>query len=456
MPWIRFMELPVLLATLDLFEDSRQEVAIWGELLEEILSALNQLQLTNGTGSVEFPFDRLLALQTQLPQSSLLEDMIAASMTSQLPVCHDGLPPTSSSSVTFAAPRFHRGGHLGRVPPDLISQYLAKDIWTDSTAKIIATLLYTRVASSYIFANWLNSGKWGRRSVDHIALTLSAFLDCPQSDVDEVTQIDKEVLPSIMEQLFSDWPVLGDKRLRRLQCICYITQRYSQRLPGLSPSVQLKFQAVPVESFAFEALHVAHCVLGVPACKELVIALLDRALRWAVRHFFNAGDHDEDSITALGILSECPRSKLFKANTSPHSENISRGNTHFKPHLVEPVMTTIVTSHLHDPAAVELAMSLVKNVELKVRAFAKPRMEAYLFNSLLSSIDCCKASCSIRTSSGFWITMAIPYKGMRSQIYLMCFSTCTVLIPVTLHISNRLYKHMEALCLLGIHGCYLS
>jgi len=438
MPWVRFMELPVLLTILDLFEGSRPQVTIWGEMLEEILFAFNQFQLSNGvpTGSAEFPFDRLLTLQTQLPQSSLLEDMIAASMATQLPVCHDGLLPTASSSATFAAPRFHRGGHLALVPPDLISQYLAKEIWTDSTAKIIATLLYIRVASFHTFVNWLNSGKWERQSVDHIAITLSAFLDCPQSDMDEVTQINKDVLSSIMEQLFSDWPVLGEKRLRRLQCMCYITQQYSQRLPGLSSSVQLKFQALPVESFAFEALHVVHCVSGVPGCKELVTALLDRALRWAVRHFSNAGDHDEDSTTALGILSECLRSNLLIANASPQSENISRGDTQFKPHLVEPVMTTIITSHLHDPAAVELALSLVKNVELKVRAFAKPRMGIYYYNSLLSSIDFCKASCSTQTSSGFWVTMGIPYKRMQSQVYSMCFSTYTPLTPATLHISN--------------------
>ncbi|KAL4075510.1 ribosome 60S biogenesis N-terminal-domain-containing protein [Scleroderma citrinum] len=347
-PWVRFMESPVLLAAIDIVGGLHQQVGASCDILEEMLFAFNQMQSANHTDAVELPLGRLLGFQTQLSQSSLLEDMIAVCMASQLPVCHDALPPPSLSFAMITTLHLPRGGHLTSVPPDLISRYLAKEIWSDSAAKIIAMLLYAHVASSPAFASWLGSGQWEQCSIDHIAMTFAAFLDCSQSVADDLTQIDQEVVTKILERLFSEWPALGEKRLSRLQCICYVLQRYGQRRPYLPAVVEQKFQALPVENFAFETLHVAHYALRVTACETLAGGLLDRALRWAVRHFSNVDGHDDDSVTALGIL-----------------RHISRGNFKFKPHLVEPVMAAIIKNRLHDPAAVEVAVSLVQNAELK-------------------------------------------------------------------------------------------
>lgn len=448
------MALPLLLDILGLFEGLHREVAGFDDILEEVLSVFHRIQFSNIGPTTEISLERLLRLRTQLPESLLLENMIAVALTSELPVCYDGLSPSPSSSAVVTS-RFPRGNHLTSVRPDLISEYLSKEVWTDSTAKVISTLLYAHVASSNIFASWLNGEKWEGRSIDHVAITLAAFLDSSQSNTDGPTQIDEKVLNTILEQLFSGWPVHGDGRLRRLDCICFILQRYSQKFPGLSSAVQLKFQALPIEKFGFEVLHVTRHVLKVPACELLATGLLDRALRWTVRHFSNANDYNEDSTIGLEILSESFRFKSSMPNASLPSGNISGGYNRFKLHLVEPVMTVIIKSHLHDPNAVELTVFLVKSVELKVRIlFQAEKWGLMNCDSQLSLIDFYKASCSTRTFPGFWAMAGVLYKKMLLQVYSS--QSFIYVLQILLHTSSPLYTHTEALCLLRTDGCYIS
>jgi nucleolar pre-ribosomal-associated protein 1 len=169
-------------------------------------------------------YSTIVAVAGATPSLPLLEDMIAMSLTSQIPLCHDGVPPTSLLCITIPALCLPRSGYLTSIPPNLSSQFLHRETWSDSIAKIVATLLYIQGSSSSAFATWLNNLKWWLHSIDHVAMILSAFLDLSQSNVDELIQLNKNVLENILEQLFSDWPSYGNNRLLCLQCICHILQ----------------------------------------------------------------------------------------------------------------------------------------------------------------------------------------------------------------------------------------
>ncbi|KAI6110769.1 ribosome 60S biogenesis N-terminal-domain-containing protein [Pisolithus croceorrhizus] len=347
-PWIRFMESSELYAVLNLIDNSQQQGSVISGFLEELLSAVDQLQGSNDGLPVEVPVARLLDLQKQLPESPLLEGMIARSLASQLPVAYDGILPTSLPSEGLALLRLPRHDHLTSLPPDLISQFLERETWTDSTAQIVAVLLYAQASSSPIAVHWLNSKKYQRLSIDHLSIVFAAFLDCSVSDADQVTQLSNDVLFGLLEQLLSEWPGLGERRLRRLQCICYVLQQDAQRRPRLSTLLQKKVLSLPLESFAFEAMYIVRRVLAVPGCESMVASFVDRVLQWAVRHISNSGDRDDDARNALELLT-----------------NVSRSKLKLKAHLVEPLLTIIVKSHLHDLAALDLAVSLLRNTELK-------------------------------------------------------------------------------------------
>ncbi|KIO12008.1 hypothetical protein M404DRAFT_994067 [Pisolithus tinctorius Marx 270] len=346
-PWIRFMELSELHAALDLIESSQEHGTDIHEFLEELLSAVNQSQSSNNESPAELPIARLLGLQKQLPESPLLEGMIAKTLASQLPVVHDGVLSASLCFEGLASLRLPRHNHLTSLPSDLISQFLGRETWSDSTAQIVAMLLYARASSSAVVVHWLNNKKYDRLSADHLAIIFAAFLDCPESDRDQVIQLDDDICCGLLEQLLSEWPGPGERRLRRLQCVCYALQQDFQRRHRLSTLLQQKLRVFPLESFSFEAMYIVRRVLAVPGCESLVASLVDRVLQWAVRYISNS-DHDNYSRNALELLA-----------------NVSKTNLKLKSHLVEPLLGVIIKGHLYDPATLDLAVSLLGNTDLK-------------------------------------------------------------------------------------------
>ncbi|KAI6044064.1 ribosome 60S biogenesis N-terminal-domain-containing protein [Pisolithus marmoratus] len=347
-PWIRFMESSELYATLNLIEASQQQGSVISGFLEELLSAVDQLQASANGRSAELPVARLLGLQAQLPESPLLEGMIARSLASQLPVAYDGIPSASLCFERLASLRLPRHDQLTSLPPDLISQFLEKETWTDSTAQVVAVLLYAQAPSFPAAAHWLNSKQYERLSADHLAILFAAFLDCSVSDGDQVIQLGDDVLCGLLEKLLFEWPGSGERRLRRLQCICYVLQQDAQRRSHLPALLQQKVHILPLESFAFEAMYIVRRVLTVPGCESLVASFVDRVLQWAVRQISNHGDHDNDTRNTLELLSD-----------------VSRSNLKLKAHLVEPLLAIIVKSRLYDPATLDLAVSLSRNTGLK-------------------------------------------------------------------------------------------
>lgn len=292
------MDTPDLFAALGLIDTVAEvQPSSTCELAEEILISLQQ-------NDACLPITCLLRLQVLLPRSSHLEDMLTSSLTSQLPLAYDGTAPSVSSTFGFSPLSMRVDGHLTSISRDLITQFLDKETWTDSTPKIIAALLYANMSTSPVFAKWLNATKWKGLSVDHLATTFAAFLDCLDPDADDLVLLEESVLCDILQQLITQWPDARESKLCRLRCICATLERHSRRRHHLSTILESKFQAFPITSFAMETMYIAHHTRHLMGCETLSDVLVDRALQWAIRHF--SGEcHDKDSqhtIIILGII----------------------------------------------------------------------------------------------------------------------------------------------------------
>ncbi|KAF9224544.1 hypothetical protein BS17DRAFT_780022 [Gyrodon lividus] len=350
-PWVKFMNAEELLGAVDLIQiHVKQQSSIVCETLEDILASLVQTMAQDSTLS-KLPASRLLTLQDLLPGSVLLEDMLAAALTSQLPCGLDGqIAFSDGQSLSTVLPNTQSAqtGELGALPPNLISQFLDKETWTNSTARVILVLLYANVASSQVYATWLNHKKWTQLSLHHLASTLAAFLDCIILSGGDLSHVNDEVLYNLFDELFPKESNTSYDRLRRLECVCRILELAGSRQPRLLSALQECVQGIRLVDLAFEVTYIAHKVLELPGCEALATSMTDRALQWAVRHFSNQDKNSEDSEDALSTL-----------------RNLAKHQTKLKPHLVEPLLTIIIQNRLSDTEVVELAVALVNSTPLK-------------------------------------------------------------------------------------------
>ncbi|KAF9233345.1 ribosome 60S biogenesis N-terminal-domain-containing protein [Melanogaster broomeanus] len=313
-PWIKFMNTEQLRAAVDLIQVDVKSPAVY-ETVEDILSALKQAMAQDSTLS-KLPASKLLGLQGLLPGSVLLEDMLSEALVSQLPCGFDGQITSSD------------GQRLSTVLP-----ILERETWTDSTTRIISVLLYTNVASSQIYASWLNSQKWTRLSMHHLASTLAAFLDFVRLSGGDLSRVNDEVLYSLIDRLFPKEPSAGHGSLWRLECIFRILELERSRQSRLLSALQDSIHGTRLVDLALETTYLA---------RKIVLC------NGPVRHFSNQDIDSEDSRDALANL-----------------ENVASRHATLKPHLVEPLLTIIIQNRLSDTDVVGLAVALVTNTPLK-------------------------------------------------------------------------------------------
>ncbi|KIJ58797.1 hypothetical protein HYDPIDRAFT_33810 [Hydnomerulius pinastri MD-312] len=326
-PWVKFMDAEELFSAIDVIEANPEpRSSSVCMILEDILTAIQRaITDPHGHTNSRLSVSRLLGLQALLPGSDLLEEMISTSLMSELPCGISGLTMLSSGqslSTVVSSLRSVGASHHASLPPDLISRFLEKDIWTESTAKVIMTLIYVNTLFSHMYTSWLNGEKWNDISIDHVASTFAAFLDCVALTGGDLSQINDGVLHSLLEQLLPQGSRTGHSRLR--------------------------IREIPIVDLAFETTYIARRVLVLTGSEALVSSLVDRALQWAVRHFSSEDADWEDSEDALVNL-----------------ENLAKRHPKLKAHLVEPLLTIVIQNRLADANIVELAVILVNNTALK-------------------------------------------------------------------------------------------
>lgn len=304
-PWVKFIGTEELLAAVDLVQANfGQEHAVVYDILEDILGTL---QDRTPRGSVpKIPALKLLELQGVLPECALIEDMLSATLVSQLPSGLDGQIAFAEGQPLSTVLSRTKPTHLSdlrSLPSDLISRSLGKDSWTDSTGSTIVVLLYSNPASLPAYVTWLNNKQWARFQAHTFASTLVAFLECTALTGGDLSQVNDDVLHTLLNQLFLCERCPRSSLTRNLECIHKILELSDTRRVRLVSALQERIQGTPIMDFVFEMTLLARKLLGVSGCDELTTSIVDRALQWAVRHLSGDAADSEDSTMSLENLS---------------------------------------------------------------------------------------------------------------------------------------------------------
>jgi len=294
-----------LLAVVDLIQANfGQQSRMACDILENILGTLHY---RTPRGPIpKIPAPKLLELRAILPESTLLEDMLSATLASQLPLGFDGhiaFAEGQPLSTVFSGTKPTHMGDLRSLPSDLISQLLEKETWTESTRSTIVDLLYSNPTSVQACANWLNSKRGTRFDIHTFASVLAAFLDCTALTSGDLSLVNDDVLHGLLNQLFLGERRHGSRSTQHLECILRILEFSGTRRARLVSALEERIQRIPIMDFAFEATFLARKLLRISGCGALTTSIVDRALQWAVRHLSGDAPDSEDSNIALENLS---------------------------------------------------------------------------------------------------------------------------------------------------------
>ncbi|KAF8548697.1 hypothetical protein OG21DRAFT_1489160 [Imleria badia] len=349
-PWVKFMGTEELLAVVDpIRANFGQESAMACEILEDVLDTL---QYRTPRGSVpKISVSKLLELQVVLPGSTLLEGMLSATLVSQLPLGFDGqivFAEGQPLSSVLSGTKPTRMSEPWFFPSDLISQLLGKGTWTDSTANTIVALLYSNPTSLRAYVTWLNSKRWSRLAIHTFASVFAAFLDRTALTGGDLSQVNDDVLHGLLNKLFPGERRHGSRLTRHLECIHKILELSGTGRARLVSALEARIQGIPITDFAFETTFLARKLLGVSGCGAFTTSIVDRALQWAVRHLSSDIADSEESNMAMENL-----------------KHVATWQESLKPHLVEPLLTTLVRRHLSDASILDLAVMLASKTPLK-------------------------------------------------------------------------------------------
>ncbi|KAG1888586.1 ribosome 60S biogenesis N-terminal-domain-containing protein [Suillus subluteus] len=323
--WLRYADPDNLLNIINQACDANN-AALTPSVLEVLEFALDTLRSSFTCASSSIPISQLLRLCRVLPDSEVLEEMIAAAVTSHLPPCHDGRPPRAKTLDFSVSHRYlptSGSSQLGILPADFISRLFQKAIWTESTSRIASGLVYAQSGVAKEFAAWFNSGAWTTIPFEPLLPAVHAVLDFLGGDA-----ID----------LFHDTVTIA----------LFDLKADATRKQQLTSLLQKNMQRLAVDQFALESVCIASRLQSFPPLADLVTELAERGLQWAVRHFSDPEGEDEEDRLILAQLMKIAK-KGFKA----------------KAYFVEPLLTTIIQHRLADTVALDIGIALLQCSPLK-------------------------------------------------------------------------------------------
>ncbi|KAJ6512246.1 ribosome 60S biogenesis N-terminal-domain-containing protein [Mycena vitilis] len=347
-PWIQYMEPQDLFGLLRLLGEETQADS---HLLETIIAALETAVKSQSVTDLQTHLQLLTALRSVLPNSTILESMIATIIEACVPVALSGRAlgqtGTSMSSLLMRSDaawsnRFHS------VPPSLdLQSLLFQEEWSESTVKILSAIFYQSGCDSDVFASWLTTDLASRRSTAHLSRVLHAYLDSSsQLDNTDATPWTPH-LSRLLKSLTNEKST-PSMRTEYSSCICLILTRIPSTVSEFVVAFQDRIKRLSDSSLTRECLIVgtwlaSHSDKG----KAAITSLIDHGVQWCIRAFA-ASDIDaetQDVIDQLVVLVE--RAKVVKA------------------HLAETLLSVIIQNRLADTSAIALLSVVLRTVPLK-------------------------------------------------------------------------------------------
>ncbi|KAF5371492.1 hypothetical protein D9615_009605 [Tricholomella constricta] len=334
------------------------------DLLGDVFTALRTLTASHADSEVELMrrLPQLIALRSLLPNSLVLEELIAIAIESSIPAYCNGAPSSCGNGKAVEETRLggivrraelRRSRHMNPrlVNLDLPAQsFLEQDSWTQATVTIVAGLIY-QTSSSFPrkeFVRWLGTDHCARTDPGHFVTVVHAFLDtsfCRGQGLSSVNDSDIW-LPQFtrLVEALSDDGLPHDTRSTAVTCLSLMIRLIPSRTAEFLSAVVHAVQALPVDKLNPYLLFLGRQLQA--TAESLVAELVDHGIQWAVRFFAEPEDASFDP--AIGELTSL-------VQISPA----------IKPHLVETLLGVVIQNRLAHPLAVKLITALLSNVHLK-------------------------------------------------------------------------------------------
>ncbi|KAG1740308.1 ribosome 60S biogenesis N-terminal-domain-containing protein [Suillus lakei] len=321
--WLRCADPNNLLNIIDQACDTNN-AALTPSVLEVLEFALDTLKSSFTCASSRVPISQLLRLHCVLPDSEVLEEMIAVVKKHwNFPYHYD--------------PRQHlEGSQLDILRADFVSKLFQKAVWTESTSRIVSGLVYTQSDFAKEFLGRLIP-------FEPLLPAVHAVLDSLGGDAIDLFR-DTTII-ALFERILPRRHRPEGLRQLCIRCICILIKADAARKQQLVDLLQKNMQRLAVEQFALESVCIASRLQSFLPLADLVTELAERGLQWAVRHFSGPEGEDEEGPTDSTKIAK----QGFKA----------------KAHFVEPLLTAVIQNRLSDTVAVDIGIALLQCSPLK-------------------------------------------------------------------------------------------
>ncbi|KDR74243.1 hypothetical protein GALMADRAFT_250000 [Galerina marginata CBS 339.88] len=358
--WIKYLQPSHLFDLLDFLQKYAHNVthSLVLQPLDAVLEAL--CTITSSDWQAEFNLlerlPQLLSLRPIMPDSPLLDQVIAIAIEASLPMGLDGcLPLTSSSSTDMVTvlrrseARWAQRRRPVKVELDILS-FLTQPTFSASIIKITCGLIYRQLYDPETFIQWLRSPNCCQRSAEELLPIVHAFLDSSDLSVNSSLEPDTwlHILPKIVMTITNQITPTVLRRQAHL-CLTAILSTSGPNFDAILDVLVKELEHWPAEesspALVFAGADIAR-IFGTKA-NPLLSIVLDKGMQLYINQI-GEGQSTLASTTLAGALT----SFLQHAPIS-------------KPHIVETLLTITIQSRFSSSIALDLAFACVSTCALK-------------------------------------------------------------------------------------------
>ncbi|KAH7907124.1 ribosome 60S biogenesis N-terminal-domain-containing protein [Hygrophoropsis aurantiaca] len=422
--WTRYMNPEDLLLILDLISSLGREGTSYPPMILALLDAV--LSTMQSFSSADFPLKgrvgQLLTFRSVLPDSALLEDMIATAVVSSLPSCYDGRPlkpglsSRSLASLTSSL-RLRCHSSFNSISPENAVQSLVREHWTVSTASIVSALLYCAILPAQEYARWLNSMAFTTITTEQLAITVHAFVDsCNAEDLEAVND---EVIYDVLDRILPQRQCPSDLRQLCIDAVSSVVMHDVHRRASFTSIITKNLASASMDDNTPDYMTIAIRLRSIEDLNLLVSTFVDRGLQWAVRHIPGRDPQNEEIRMTLKRLVCLVKHEILLKN-----------------HYVEPFLTTAVQHCMSDSLVLELSVCVVQRSTLKP-AMVNKYLQSILQHSQFFKVCKVQNHTSPQRDAVIWLLQVLFYSHPSNTCQISHIGPLARIYGGTLTISDR-------------------
>ncbi|KAF9558394.1 hypothetical protein CPC08DRAFT_639060 [Agrocybe pediades] len=355
--WIKYMQASGLFELLDAMgkKDAASLSPVSSQVAGSVLEALRLI------GSVDPSAESLLAeilpllisLKSAMPDSTLLEDVIAMAVEATLPIGVDSCPPSNpvgegKDIIRRSETRWTRRLQSSKIDLDLRT-FLYQTTISQSIVKIVAGLIYRRSYSRPVLDEWLQSPACLAQEPQYLLPILHAFLDSSDAAESSLpTDTWAPFIPICVKALVSAHAT-PEARVHARHCLAGLFSLYKADCEKLLKAFSDELQSIPDKKVSVDLVASGAVVankLGLKA-HTAISGIVDKGIQRCIDNC--SPDQETDGARRL---TDAMTSLLQRAPVA-------------KAHLVETLLTVTIQHRLWSVCALRLAITCLASCNLK-------------------------------------------------------------------------------------------